>query len=62
MAARLRHEADIMNRQKAPPYVHTTLLLVGCRVLCVKVVGATSSEGFLFFYLDTCLVEFFGNK
>jgi len=35
-------------RQRAAPNVHTTdNLLVICRVLCVKVVGATSIEGIL---------------
>jgi len=45
--------ADVynLNRQSAAPNGHTTLLwLIVCGVLCAKVVGATSSEGFLICY------------
>jgi len=44
------------NRQRAAPDVHTILKHIVCRVLCAKVVGATSSEGFLVAHIFIFLV------
>ena len=54
----LRDDVCILNRRAAAANVHTTLTrFTDCRVHCAKVVGATSSEGFLFlsiFGVSTC--------